>query len=246
MKAVQLFSQIKKKFQTEEIKVQTTLVDESYYPGELIQGRVRIESLHTEQRVDSLYLKIFTQFEKKMNGHQIMVTYPIAKYKLRQTILVPEGKEQVLPFTIQLPYLAPLSVGQAKVWLQTELDLSNRNDPTHQTDITVTPTPIFQSFMRVCNEMGFRLVGSVCTNQAIAQKFDLPFIQTFALAHVQEKNAYMVGKFEVSIFQVTDEACSCYVQWYKGETLSYEESIVFSVKEMSRWKVHLKDMCGEQ
>lgn len=252
MKAVRLFSQIKKRFQIDETRVLTMLADESYYPGELIQGHVRIESMRGEQRVDSLYLKIFTQFEKEMDGSTILVTYPIAKYKLVQTILIPSGKEKVVPFTLQLPNLAPLSVGQARVWLQTELDLANKKDPTHQTDIIVTPTPLFQAFITMCNEMGFRLIGSVCTNQPIAQKFELPCIQTFSFSPVLDTLHTGMTKFEVSIVQATSDELSFYVQWFQKnedlsvDTLLFEECLSFSEGEMGQWRVHLQEVGNQK
>lgn len=238
---MQFFQNLLYPFKADEVKTQTILTDESYYPGELMKGSVRIESKKNRQRVDSLYLKIFTQFEKKINGKKLLVTYPISKNKLIQTIYVEPGVEQVIPFTIQLPLLTPLSVGNSKIWLQTELDFANRKDPSYQNELMVTPSSLYQSFFILCNEMGFRLKNSYCIHNETAQMIAQPYVQIFVFASVQETiNQFL--QVIASFIPMTEEKALLSIQCSTKKHMQRKgqwDKLEFSMANFSQVKEYL-------
>jgi sporulation-control protein len=82
----------------------------------------------------------------------------------------------VFDVELTIPWNTPVTIGDAKVWLETGLDISMAIDPTDKDVLTVRPNPLMDGIFTALEEQGLRIRQVECEE---AKGFELPFVQEF-------------------------------------------------------------------
>jgi sporulation-control protein len=88
-------------------------------------------------------------------------------------------KKQELPFSFQLPFDTPLSIGKSKVWVTTGLDIKGGVDPSDKDYLKVIPNPLMSAVFTAVDNLGFRIREADCEEAPRRLRGRLPFVQEF-------------------------------------------------------------------
>ncbi|MGM9988500.1 MAG: sporulation protein [Bacillaceae bacterium] len=138
-------------------KVNTILNTDQVVVGESISGTLYIDGGEVKQDIDSIYLSIYTEVIRERDDKKYRENVQLSKYKLNDKLVIEPGQKMEIPFSIKLPYETPLTLEQAKVWMQTGLDIKSAIDPQDTDYIRVLPNEIITTIITTVQELGFRL-----------------------------------------------------------------------------------------
>lgn len=155
-----------------------TLVDQPDVPaGGTLSGRVTIMGGDVPQRIDAIHLDLITRCivearnDQKVYG-EIMVTSARAAAGME----VAPGQALELPFRMEVPEFAPLSVGSTRTMLRTRLDVPKAVDPRDSDAVHVMPNTAMRSVFEGMERAGFRLAEVEVEHNPGRQ---IPFVQEF-------------------------------------------------------------------
>jgi len=159
-------------------KVDTRLYDELVIPGEMLNGEVYITGGDVSQEIDDIYLSVATQYKREVDDSTVTEECVLIKYHLSERFNLQPKEETVIPFSFQLPYETPLTLGQQPVYLRTGLDISSAIDPQDTDYIQVRPHPLMQMVLDAVENLGFQLYKVDCEyNPRLGGTY--PFVQEF-------------------------------------------------------------------
>lgn len=159
--------------------VDTKLEKDTYMPGETVKGAVEIRGGKIEQQIDDMYLSINTQYLKESDDKKYHVTATIERFRITSPFTIGKNERKEIPFSFQLPYDTPLSIGRSKIWVATGLDIKNAVDPGDKDDLKVIPDPLMRSIFNAIDNLGFRLREADCEEAPYRLRGRLPFVQEF-------------------------------------------------------------------
>lgn len=163
-------------------KVDTHLLQNSLFPGEILEGEVHIIGGDVTQEIDDIYLKVVTEYEREYEQNDeertVREECVLVKYLLSERFSLHPKKEQVIPFSLQLPYETPLTIGRQPVYLRTGLDIKSAINPKDRDEIQVQPHPLMQGVLEAVESLGFRLQEVDCEYTSHFHG-TYPFVQEF-------------------------------------------------------------------
>ncbi|MCM3720253.1 sporulation protein [Fictibacillus phosphorivorans] len=174
-------------------KVDTILDKDTYSPGETITGTIKIVGGNADQKIDHINLYVMTEFYREVNDKKVRDTAAIEKTTVGSSLDVKGGSSQEIPFSLQLPYHTPYTLGRTPVWIKTGLDVQMAVDPTDNDQIRVQPDTGTASIFNAIEQLGFRLRKATCEAAPRFMRRRLPFLQEFE--YVPASGAYR-GKLD--------------------------------------------------
>jgi sporulation-control protein len=160
-------------------EVDTKLEKDTYMPGETVQGVVAIKGGKIDQHIDEIYLALNTTYLRESNDRKYSVTATIDRFRLTTPFHIGANERRDIPFSFQLPYDTPLSIGRSKVWVTTGLDIKGAVDPSDQDYLKVVPNPLMSSVFNTIDQLGFRIREADCEEAPHRLRGRLPFVQEF-------------------------------------------------------------------
>ena len=162
-----MFKKFLRSFGIGATKVDARLKNDSFLPGDLIEGEIHIVGGSAAQEIASLNLKIMTSYKYQKSGdgehqHTVTANYPLKTQWILERFMLEANEEKVVPFSIELPLNTPVTtLGRGhRVWLATTLDTeedSDNADPKDSDKIEVRPLPIVEKVLRAVESVGFQL-----------------------------------------------------------------------------------------
>lgn len=163
-------------------KVDTHLAQNSLCPGEMLAGEVYIRGGDVTQEIDDIYLKIATEYEREYEQgdkeRTICEECVLVKYLLSERFSLQPQEEKIIPFSLQLPYETPLTMGRQPVYLRTGLDIKQAINPKDRDEIAVKPHPLMQGVLEAIENLGFHLREVDCEYAPHSYR-TYPFVQEF-------------------------------------------------------------------
>ncbi|MEH7437068.1 sporulation protein [Neobacillus drentensis] len=159
--------------------VDTKLEKDTYMPGETVQGVVEIKGGKVEQQIDEIYLSLNTTYLKESDDRKYNVTATIDRFRLTTPFTIRSNERKEIPFTFQLPYDTPLSIGRSKVWVTTGLDIKGGVDPSDKDYLKVIPNQLMTAVFNAVDNLGFRIREADCEEAPRRLRGRLPFVQEF-------------------------------------------------------------------
>jgi sporulation-control protein len=153
-------------------QVDTTLGNASLIPGELLEGEVHILGGDIVQEVDDIYLKVATTYQRAIDDSTVQEECVLVNYHLLERFQIQPKQEMSIPFSFQLPYETPLTLGNHPVYIRTGLDIKIAIDPGDCDSLEIRPHPLMQAVFQALKELGFNLHRSTCQH---AHHFNGPF-----------------------------------------------------------------------
>ncbi len=172
-------------------KVDTVLDQDHVAPGEPLSGIVYITGGKAEQLINKIDLDVRCNFfkeetyEEKVEGSEdeveertriVECTATLVAYDIDEQFEIQPGEKREIPFDITLPLASPLTLGQSKTWVETNLDIDFAFDKQDKDYLNVCANPLQQAVFDALISLGFSLHEA--ENEAISN-FQLPFIQEF-------------------------------------------------------------------
>lgn len=159
--------------------VDTKLEKDTYMPGETVQGVVEIKGGKVEQQIDEIYLSLNTTYLKESDDRKYNVTATIDRFRLTTPFTIRSNERKEIPFTFQLPYDTPLSIGRSKVWVTTGLEIKGGVDPSDKDYLKVIPNQLMTAVFNAVDNLGFRIREADCEEAPRRLRGRLPFVQEF-------------------------------------------------------------------
>jgi sporulation-control protein len=159
--------------------VDTKLEKDTYMPGETVKGVVEIKGGKVEQQVDEIYLTLNTTYLRESDDKKYTVTAEIERFRLTTPFVIGANEKKDIPFTFQLPFDAPLSIGRSKIWVTTGLDIKGAVDPSDKDYLKVVPNPLMSAVFNAVDNLGFRIREADCEEAPRRLRGRLPFVQEF-------------------------------------------------------------------
>ncbi|MEJ8544008.1 sporulation protein [Brevibacillus borstelensis] len=159
-------------------QVDARLENDSLIPGEWVRGEVHIKGGDVAQDVDEIYMYVVTHYERETNDRKVKEECTLGKYRISDRFSLNPKEEKAIPFSFQLPYETPLTMGRQPVYLRTGLDIKNAIDPGDSDFIEVRPHPLMEKVLDAIQSLGFQLYKVDCEyNRYLGRTY--PFVQEF-------------------------------------------------------------------
>lgn len=159
--------------------VDTRLEKSTYTAGETLRGTIDIAGGSTEQYIDAIYLTLYTTYIKEVNDNKYTDSAAIHKVKVNEPFTLGANERKSIPFTFQLPFDTPATLGKTRVWIHTGLDIKNAVDPTDKDFIEVNPSPLAAQVLQTIERIGFRLRKVDCEYASMKLRSPYVFVQEF-------------------------------------------------------------------
>ena len=146
-------------------KVDAILLTEHFRPGEDFQVEVQIKGGDVEQELNGLELAIMTSAKAEAEVGDDEVTYNksvvLQHWHQELNLVIAPGEEISKTFTLTLHPETPITAvgynNQAKVWLQTGLDIKNGIDGSDKDGLAVLPTDTQMAILQAVEDLGYSL-----------------------------------------------------------------------------------------
>jgi len=185
-------------------KVDTKLATDTFKAGDLVEGAVEIKGGNVEQKIDEIYLTVFSTYIKEADDQKYTKQAEIKKVKINEPFVIGANESKVIPFEFRLPYDTPVTLGASRVWIHTGLDIKGAIDPQDKDYIEVKPNALMEKVISSLHQLGFKL--RQVENEAAPYRFRkrLPFVQEFEFYPISGKFNGKLDELEV-IFLPSDD-----------------------------------------
>lgn len=184
--------------------VDTQLSKRNYVAGEVIEGVTYIKGGSGSQTIDSIYLKLMTEYEAEVGDEEYRAEAEIGRIQLHEPFEIGEGEERAIPFQMAIPLHTPVTMGKTSVWIQTGLDIKKALDPTDRDLIEVAPHPMVGAFLEAAAQLGFQLRQVECEEAPLYDDYPNKFVQEFEFRAIGGEFAGKLDELE-AIFTLTEE-----------------------------------------
>jgi sporulation-control protein len=192
--------------------VDTKLERDTYMPGEAVKGVVEIKGGKVEQQVDEIYLTLNTTYLKESDDKKYTVTAAIERFRLTTPFVIRANEKKDIPFTFQLPFDTPLSIGRSKIWVTTGLDIKGGVDPSDKDYLKVVPNPLMSEVFNAIDNLGFRIREADCEEAPRRLRGRLPFVQEFEFVPTSGLFRGRLDELEVVFFPSGNDSLDIMLQ----------------------------------
>ncbi len=172
-------------------KVDSILNQDVTYPGQSVDVSIHVYGGATEQHIDNIDMKLCCRYIAEARddrgareGHtmrRLPRTHVLAEWSLPYAFTIHPAQERTFDVKLDVPWNTPITIGDAKVWLETGLDVAAALDPTDKDMLTIRPDPLMDAILTAFEAQGLRIRQIECEE---VQGFDLPFVQEFELVPI--------------------------------------------------------------
>ncbi|OLQ81282.1 sporulation control protein Spo0M [Photobacterium proteolyticum] len=171
-------------------KVDTVLQRDVLIPGEALPVSIHVHGGETAQAVSNIHLFLCCRYEEEVASsrgdsqhrtEKVSQTCTLATWSLPEAFTIEVGEERLFDAELALPFNTPITIGDAKVWLETHLDIPLAFDPKDKDILTVRPDPLMDGVFTALEQAGLRIRQVECE---AADGFELPFVQEFEFVPV--------------------------------------------------------------
>ena len=129
--------------------VDTILPKTELHLGETVEVTVELEGGDSDQQIDTVYFALLTQ----VKGKDVVLD----QFELGESFTLAAGESRTATTNITVPYSTPLTLGDQRVWLKTELDIDWAVDPTDEDTIEIVPDAYLRTLLDTLKDLGFTI-----------------------------------------------------------------------------------------
>lgn len=159
-------------------KLDARVLGGTLVPGGDLAGEISIRGGSATQEIRGVSLRIVTDFEDEVGDDTVRVPVVLSEFRIPEQITVAPGETLTLPFTLDVPYETPVTVGRQRVFLKSGLDIQKAIDASDKDELTISPTPLMQGVLDGMERLGFRLHRANCEKDRHLGR-GVPFVQEF-------------------------------------------------------------------
>ncbi|NLS14357.1 sporulation protein [Vibrio sp. SM6] len=162
-------------------KVDAILQQDVVLPGDTVMIKVDVYGGSEPQYVDDIQLRVCCQYwreakESQTTSIRAKQTHTLARWHLPYGFVIEPGVQRTFNAELTLPRNTPVTIGDAKVWMATSLDIAKAADPSDAEGVTVRPDPLLDGVLSALEAQGLRIRRVECE---AASGFQPPFVQVF-------------------------------------------------------------------
>ncbi len=157
-------------------RVDTVLNTDRARPGDEISGTIHIKSGDTAQEVEYIALSLMTRYLQESGDNEVYLNHPLSQTRIRDRFEIKPGETLDLPFSLQVPWSTPLTLGRTVVWVNTALSVSMAMDPTDRDVLQIEPTTGMWTIVQALEQLGFSLYKADCEQNRRMGR-GVPFVQ---------------------------------------------------------------------
>jgi sporulation-control protein len=131
--------------------VDTVLDEETVRPGQEVGAEVHVEGGNAEQDVDRIELEVETRYRTEEDGYREAT---VDRLHLTDGFTIQPDGQETYRTTLSIPYATPLTMGDARVWVDTDLEIPIAVDPEDKDPLEVNPTERMQAVFDAAEELG--------------------------------------------------------------------------------------------
>ncbi|MGR3764490.1 sporulation protein [Rossellomorea sp. NS-SX7] len=186
--------------------VDTKLKSAYIQQGETLEGIVEVKGGTTDQRIDSINLKLMTMYGHE--GSDRLSQGTVEVHKLNEPFTISKGDHKIIPFSFQVPLDTPITMVDPKtqknvppVWIDTGIDIKNAVDPRDRDFVSVDPTTVHENIIDAIKVIGFKFRQMESQNTPPWIKSNRPFVQQYEFIPSYGKYSRKLDELEVYILQ---------------------------------------------
>ncbi|MEA5388808.1 sporulation protein [Haloarculaceae archaeon H-GB11] len=131
--------------------VDTVLDEETVRPGQEVKAEVHVDGGNAEQDVDRIELEVETRYLTEDEGYRDAT---VDRLHLTDGFTIEPDSQQTFETTLSIPYATPLTMGDARVWVDTDLEIPIAVDPEEEDPLDVKPTARMQAVFDAADDLG--------------------------------------------------------------------------------------------
>ncbi|MCU7667121.1 sporulation protein [Bacillus thuringiensis] len=171
-----LFDRMKASIGIGAAKVDARLDNHNVVPGEEVTGEVYILGGNIPQEINGAYINIKTKVLKEVDDKKMYSDFTLFRFLVASQFTINSKEEKIIPFSFKFPTESPISLGNTKIWVQTELDIPLAVDPSDKDAIVVNPSISTRIVLDAIDSLGFVLRK---TENLSSYKSSIGLIQEF-------------------------------------------------------------------
>ncbi|MCL9783001.1 sporulation protein [Vibrio sp. S4M6] len=169
------------------VKVDSVLHQEALYPGQKANITIHVYGGGEQQEIDNIHLKLCCRYIKEdldvssgtlQRKHQ---SHTLVAWELPYSFTIEPRESKDFEVELDIPWNTPITVGDTKVWVETDLDIHKTPDPTDKEILTVRPDVIMDGVFSALENKGLRIRQVEC--EAV-DGLPLPYVQEFEFVPV--------------------------------------------------------------
>jgi sporulation-control protein len=148
------------------VSVETVMTQAHATPGGAVAGTINLTGGSKSRRIDAVNVALAARIEIEGRDREFATILPFQQQRLYGAFELPPGARHALPFSIPLPWEAPLTVaGQVQlhgmfVGVQTEVEIARATDKGDLDQIFIHPLPAQDNILAALAHLGFRFKGA--------------------------------------------------------------------------------------
>lgn len=193
-------------------KVDTKLEKDKFFPGEEVRGIVEVTGGNVPQNIKEIYLSVNTSYIRETDHGKHTVPVCIEKFCLTEPFTIMTNEIKEIPFSLQMPFDTPISLGKTKIWVTTELDIKNAIDPSDNDYLKILPTPLISAVFNAMEELGFRLREAECEEAPHRLRRRFPFVQEFEFVPITGPFRGRLDELEIIFYPSSQDLMTLLLQ----------------------------------
>ncbi len=215
--------------------VDTKLEKSNFQAGETVNGIVEVTGGNVGQKIDSIYLTLFTTYIRESDDKKYTDYAPIQKVRISEPFSIKEKEVKQLPFSFQIPLETPVTYGNTRVWIATGLDIKNAMDPKDKDYIEIAPAELPDKVLKTIQDLGFRIRKVDCEQAPRRYRGKYPFVQEFEFVPTNSTYKRNLDELEVVFFNQSETSVDLLIEvdrrarglgGFLAEALEMDESMV--------------------
>ncbi|MZI93808.1 sporulation control protein Spo0M [Vibrio sp. CAIM 722] len=189
-------------------KVDPILQQDVLYPGQTVAIHIHVYGGAHEQQIERIELKLRCRYIAESLSEtdadviplvqRSTETYTLANWSLQEPFMLSSGEEKNIQAQITVPWNTPVTIGDAKVWLETSLGDSEQSDVQDNQAVTIRPDSLLDGIFGRLEAKGLRLRQAECeAMDGIA----FPFVQEFELIPTDGPYHGVVRELEIITYR---------------------------------------------
>lgn len=174
------------------LSVGTTKIDavielQNIIPGSHIPVNIQVNGGVEQQEINTMTIALCCQYIDEYDSPQqeckerIRKTHVLASWQLPYPFTLTGKAQRTFDITLPLPLNTPITLGDAKVWLDGSMDNKAGFEPQGKEQLTIRPDPLQDAIFDALEFEGLRIRNVEC--EAVSG-FALPFVQEFEFVPV--------------------------------------------------------------
>lgn len=137
-------------------KVDARLEKDDWKQGEEVRGEIVLTGGSVDQQIEDIYMEVCCTYIREVDDRKVTDTAVLDRFRIVQQAELRANEEKRVPFSFVLPYETPISAGNSKVWVRTQLGIESGVDSNDFDTIHVRPGELTAKVIDAFHNLGFK------------------------------------------------------------------------------------------